>query len=63
MELPENTVLTNAQTRRDLAAKDAILSHLSPVMCAMVERLTLAADMWRKLVQVSTRAIMSVVSR
>jgi len=52
MELAADAVYTEAQTRRDNAAKDAILTHLSPVMGAMVERLNHAADMWRKLVQV-----------
>ena len=52
MELPEGSAYSEAQTRRDNAAKDAILTHLSSVMCAMVERKDHAADMWRKLVQV-----------
>jgi hypothetical protein len=52
MELPVGTVYTEVQTRRDNAAKDAILTHLSPIMYSMVERLDHAADMWRRLVQV-----------
>jgi len=52
MELPAGTVLTDPQSRRNLAAKDALLTHLSTIMGALVEGKILAADMWRVLVQV-----------
>jgi hypothetical protein len=57
MELPEAHVYTVAEGRRDLAAKDAILSHLSPAMLAGVEKLAHAADMWRSLQKVSVTSL------
>jgi len=52
MEFPTTVVMTDAQVRRNSAARDCLLSYLSPIMAAMVESKTLAADMWRTLTEV-----------